>query len=283
MNKNVIIGNSCVQIRGLELLPTPLAGLARLACSGIPEEAILDVETRAKRDWPLDVVEKNGTHCFGRPNYAMEVTPDSRKIRLLFAAEPESDDLYWLQRDIFGVLACMAGELMLHCSAVISPDGSAWAFCGASGVGKSTICSLLMSEGFHAINDEVNWLFFGDAKAASSGSQSANGVRPSFPVHIVNQRYWLGAEEEPYLPVTRICLLQQARQCVFRPAPPKSETFVRLLAAHLSIDTQYDFLRKRSEALLRLLETDIMQTLEFNLDAKELRDLLWTNASHKDC
>ncbi len=266
MEERVIIGNSNVRILGAELLVGTLAGLTRLPSPGNHEDAVIEAEMRPARDWPLDVAEHDGVHCFGRPVYAVEVEPCARRVRLLLTMLPEGDDLYWFQRDLFGVLACMGGDLMLHGSSVATPDGGAWVFCGASGVGKSTICRMLVAQGLPAINDEVNWLF-----------HDADGT-----LRIVNQPFWFGRAETPSLPVTRLHILRQGAKCAFQPPLPKSESFARLLAGHLSIDTQYGFLKERADALRRLVEGRTIEVLEFNLDTKALLDLLWTNTPPND-
>lgn len=270
MHELVTIGPATVLLRNVEPLPWPLAGLTRLpheadTAEEAATDATIEVEVREVRDWPLDVADRGDTHFFGRPTYALDVTPEQRHMRLLMTAQPADDDLYWLQRDLFGVLACMSGGLMLHGSAVVTPDGGAWVFCGASGVGKSTVCRLLNVAGFPVINDEVNWLF----------DEGKSGW------HIVNQPFWFAGAQAPSLPVRRFCLLQQAARCALKPPPPRSECFARLLAAHLSIDTRHDFMKARAEALKRFVEAQTIDVLEFNLNTEELLDLLWINATPK--
>lgn len=268
MDKCVVIGRSNVQIRRADCLEGTLAFLRRMPCEASDLiDAALEIVPCSARDWPLDVSFNDNVHCFGRPSYAFDVEPDKRRLRLRLAALPQGNDLYWFQRDIFGMLACMAGDLMLHGSAVIGPDAQGWVFCGSSGVGKSTICRILLEEGAQPINDEVNWIFYDDHQE----------------LRIVNQPFWFGLSETPTLPVANLYLLQQGSQCSMLPARSRSETFVRLLAAHLSIDTQYDFLRTRAEALKRLVEERTINVLEFNLNGKELCNLLWTSTQPNAC
>ncbi len=269
MQQRVTIGNASVLIRNSELLPNPLKGLRRLeghaaGTGGHHVDATLEIETRPSRDWELDVSVHGDLHCFGRPAYAFEVYPLENRMRLLLAASPDGDGLYWFQRDIFGILACMSGGLMLHASAVVTDGGGAWVFCGNSGTGKSTICRMLLSEGLQPINDEVNWLFWDEAGT----------------LQIVNQAYWFAGSGPPFVPVADLYLLQQAEECALRPPLPPSEVFVRLLAGHLSIDTKYDFMKSRAEALRLLVEGRSIGVLEFNLDPKALLNLLCTKSGH---
>lgn len=263
MEKNFIIGNSTVRIDNAGRLAGAFAGLLRLPQhDGVPIDASLEIVARPSPDWPLDVTRQGDVHCFGRPTYAFEVEPREHRLRLLLTAMAGADGLYWFQRDIFGILACMAGDLMLHGSAVTTPHENAWVFCGPSQAGKSTICRMLISAGFPAINDEVNWLFLDETGA----------------LRIVNQPFWFGKAGAPVLPVDRLCLLRQGSRCSFQPPYPRSETFARLLAGHLSIDTRYDFLKNRADTLKRLVETHTIDVLEFNLDTEELVNLLWKKA-----
>ncbi len=271
MQQRVTIGNATVVIQNSELLPNRLGGLRRLAGHGASTsshhvDAALEIETRPARDWELDATEHGDMHCFGRPAYAFEVYPLENRMRLLLAAPPEGDDLYWFQRDIFGILACMSGGLMLHASALIANEDGAWVFCGDSGAGKSTVCRMLASEGLAPINDEINWLFWNEDGA----------------LHIVNQPYWFAGNGPPFLPVAGLYLLEQGEQCTLRPAPPRSEIFARLLASHLSIDTKYDFMKLRAEALRLLVEGHRIEVLEFNLDTNVILDLLWKKREHRE-
>ena len=269
MNLHVVIGHAPVCIENAERLPPALCGLKRMPADSAPatdiRPATLTVEVHDAKHWPLDVSVRKGIHCFGRPTYAVEVAPAFRRIRLMLTTPPEGNDLYWLQRDIFGILACLSGEVMLHASAIATGEGSAWVFCGNSGAGKSTIARLLQAEGMEVINDEVNWLFMGGDKQ----------------VQIVSQPYWFGNAAEHALPVERLCLLEQSETCALKPPPPKSEVFARLLAAHLSIDTSFDFLEARARALQQLVMSHDIDVLQFNLDAKEVIALLCTSCDSK--
>ena len=270
MEQRVTIGNAAVLIRHSELLPKSLVGLRRLGAQVVggeaQGEATLEIETRSSRDWDLDVSAQGDAHLFGRPAYAFEVHPLESRMRLVLAAPPEGSDLYWFQRDIFGILACMSGGLMLHGAAVNTGEGGAWLFCGGSGAGKSTLCRMLVSSGLHAISDEVNWLFHGE----------------DGELRLVNQPYWFAGIGAPFLPVTGLYLLEQGERCSLRTPLPPSETFVRLLASHLSIDTKYDFMKSRAEALRLLVEKHTIEVLEFNRNVEELLDLLWKKHEHKD-
>jgi hypothetical protein len=263
MKQRLTIGDTPVLIHNSELLSEELASLRRLSDFGENRasdnsEVSITVEARPDRDWDLDVTNTGNLHRFGRPTYAFEVEPLDHHVRIILAAPPKGNDLYWFQRDIFGVLACVSGGLMLHASAVFSDSGDAWVFCGESGAGKSTICRLLAAEGFKPISDEVNWLLADDE----------NGLQ------IVNQPYWFGSADQPYLPVKGLYLLRQGERCTIEAPLPKSETFARLLAGHLSIDTQYDFMKERANALKHLVEEHPVNPLEFNLKIEELLPLL---------
>lgn len=259
MNERLTIGVSTVQFVNAGALPETLHGLRRMpAADDAPVDATIEVAQCLRAHWPLDVTERGDLHCFGRPAYALEVEPLERRARLLLAEPFGPNDLYWFQRDLFGILACMAGQIMLHGSAVAAPGGGAWIFCGPSGAGKSTLCRMLAAAGMAVINDEINWLFDG-----------ADGA-----LRIVNQPYWFGRADTPSLPVARLHYLSQGPRCALGAALPKIEAFMGLLAAHLSIDTRYDFLETRAMALKRLVENRPIETLEFNLDTQELLGVL---------
>lgn len=260
MNMWTRIGNASILIENAELLPSPLQGLIRLegnpATSGF--QATIEIQWAEAKGWKVEIAERENHHSFGRFSYLMEVDPLRGHIVLRFAQVPQSSDIYWLQRDIFGVIACLSGQVMLHGSSV-TKDGHTFLFCGQSGAGKSTIARLLEAEGWSVINDEVNWLFHRDGEW-----------------NLVNQRYWFGAAEVPFLSLTRLLLLEQSQDCFIAPPPLRPETFARLLASHLSIDLQYDFLHARAEALKQLVETFPVNVLRFNLDSQALLRLLCT-------
>lgn len=263
MDELLTIGNTLVLVRNSELLSGSLSGLKRLHHHGARigntnRTVTIEVEKRPDRNWELDVTTRGDLHCFGRPTYAFEVEPLDSRVCIVLAALPQGNDLYWFQRDLFGILACVSGGLMLHASAVVASDGGAWVFCGESGAGKSTICRMLVSEGLQPINDEVNWLL----------DDEGDGLK------IVNQPFWFDDADAPLLAVKGLYLLRQGDRCTLKPPLPKSETFARLLAGHLSIDTQYDFMKERANALKGLVERYPIDVLEFSLDANDLMSLL---------
>ena len=156
---------------------------------------------------------------------------------------------------MFGALACLSGELMLHGSAVLH-HGLAHVFCGPSGTGKSTLFRILAAAGLEPVNDEVNWLF-----------HDAAGV-----LRLVNQPFWVpGRTQSPPFPaVAKIHLLRQAASCAVKPPPPPAEIFGGMLARHLGIDKTGDFLRRRAEALAKLAESAAIDVFEFNLDQTQI-------------
>lgn len=252
------IGNAVVDLKNAARLPDTLQGLRRLPSDATNVLATLEISWQDDVTWPIGVMAEGGLHRFGRTTYAMEVAPVERLILLVFTAQPDGDEIYWLQRDIFGILACLSGEVMLHASALISPDGGAWVFCGQSGVGKSTLAWSLAMTGREIVNDEVNWLY----EKAGEGW------------FLVNQGFWFGGGASPELPLRRLCLLEQAGVCEVRPAPPKSEVFARLIAAHLSIDSDYGYLEARANALKEFVMNYEVEVLAFNLDTHALLKLL---------
>lgn len=263
MTRLVRIGPSVVRLEGSQHLPQALRGLCRADAPGaVPDavpDAVISVVHCDKPAWPLDVSRDGDAHIFGRPRHAMKVLPAKRELRLSLCDGLEFNDVYWLQRDIFGALACLSGGLMLHASAVRGPDGRGYIFCGPSGMGKSTMARLLQREGLPVINDEVNWLF-----------ETVDGE-----LVLVNQRYWMEDDENEHLPVGGLYVLRQGADCALHDAPSQAEVFTQLIAAHLSIDTEGAFLQARSEALARLIRTHPIPVLEFNLDTAALAALLW--------
>lgn len=266
------IGREIVQIKGASFLTGALSNLLRLPATtepvdGTDQGVMLEVEKCAMRTWPLDVTEQDNVHIFGRMSYAFEATPEEKRLRLLLLPDaPVPEEMYWFQRDLFGLLSCFAGELMLHGSAVVAQEGKAWIFCGPSGTGKSTLCRMLMGKGYPVINDEINWLF-----------HDVSGR-----LCIVNQPYWFGQSEQPFLPVERLHLIEQAPVCALVPGPSKAETFARLLAAHLSIDLKYSYLQQRCESLRQLVESRDIDVLRFNLNIDEILELLCTKPNPND-
>lgn len=260
MIQRVYIGPTVVEVHASQLLPPSLRGYLRAPAPGVAHEVELRIEQLEAPTWTLDILQQGDTHTFGRPRHALEISPNANALRLLLCPGLDFDDLYWIQRDIFGALACLSGGLMLHASAVRGPDGRAYVFCGASGAGKSTLARLLQERGLQAVSDEINWL-----------TEREGGLA------LVNQPYWMRSAEEDFLPLGGLYLLQQGAECAFREAPPQAEVFSRLLSVHLSIDNAHEFLRRRAEALARLVQTRAIPVLEFNLDINALWTLLWNS------
>src|SRR5688572_30805219 len=111
MNAHVIIGTARVLIQHHELLPCELNGLRR--ANAVPGdgrfETVLTIERPLSRDWEIEIREQDGVHYFGRPEYVMEVDPGKLYVNLRLLKAAKDHDTYWLQRDIFGVLACLSG------------------------------------------------------------------------------------------------------------------------------------------------------------------------------
>jgi hypothetical protein len=66
----------------------------------------------------------------------------------------EKEIRIFLFTSVLGALLHQRGEFPLHASAVVK-DGHAFAFCGPSGVGKSTLAAALQRRGYHLIADDI--------------------------------------------------------------------------------------------------------------------------------
>jgi len=265
--KSYRVGSIDIVIAGAESLVGVADGVTRLPSPGGVPLARLFVDTSAERDWPLEVSEHDDAHVFGRDRHRLEVYPETMDVRLTLTRQLGADAVCWLRRDLFGLLACLSGELMLHGSSVIR-DGEAHVFCGHSGAGKSALCRMLSAQGLEAVSDEINWLF-----------RDKEGV-----LRMVNQLFWipdptasatLARSGDPCPPVSKVCLLRQSPACALKAPLHPATTFSELLACHLGIDERHGFIRKRAEALAKLVETVDIPVFEFNLNPSEVMRTLF--------
>lgn len=250
-----LIGTSTVEFKHIDALPETLSGLTRLKVENdnAPANITIKLAVSSQRTWEINIIERNRWHQFGRPSHLMSVNPAAKHAAITFVEPFPKGHAYWIKRDIFGLLACLSGEVMLHCSS-IEHDGLAYLFCADSGVGKSTIANLLRSQGAKIVNDEINWLH----------------KSPKDDWRLVNQLYWMKGHPAPELPVARIFLLEQAPYCEIVPGPPKPMLFAKMIASHISIENEAGTMESRARALVEMLGDISVQTLRFNLNPEEV-------------
>lgn len=83
------------------------------------------------------------------------IAPDLRSVRLhLPAGVAPGMAALLFTGSVLGCLLTLAGECVLHASAV-EIEGSALAFVGGSGMGKSTLAALLCAEGARLVTDDL--------------------------------------------------------------------------------------------------------------------------------
>lgn len=123
-----------------------------------------DVEIAAG-DVPAEIADVCGTG----PNwnrserqFLLDIPPIGRFLledgrRITFALRPGVSDwdlAPFLSGTVFGILLHQRGQVVLHASAVSLGDGRAALFCGASGVGKSTLAAAFVERGYPMVADD---------------------------------------------------------------------------------------------------------------------------------
>ncbi len=104
---------------------------------------------------------------------ARYLVADGREIRIQKEAEAEGDAVrLFLQGSAFSALLHQRGALPLH-AAAIRANGRAVLFCGASGVGKSTLAGAFFKRGYPVLADDIC--------AVSPDGDNGPMVLPGFP------------------------------------------------------------------------------------------------------
>jgi len=108
--------------------------------------------------------------CHGGITFALD-----RAGSEIWARWPENilpeDAALWLRGPVMGFLMALRGFVCLHASAVVI-DGSAVAFAGPAGAGKSTTAAAFAHRGFAALTDDI---------AAISAKGGRFVVQPAYP------------------------------------------------------------------------------------------------------
>lgn len=281
-SRKCLIGSQVVEVRWESPLPEELAGITRLpaetgasadwklwiefrefaglpTASGNPPDVPAPPAEPGQRCTPTAAGADGGSPAgppapivLVRVTQRIEIDLPARTVRLRLRLPLGKKTRYWFQRDVFGLLASLSGEALLHSSAVVR-EGKAYVFCADSGTGKSTIARLLRPR-HPLINDEVNWLYW----------EAAGSPR------LVNQRYWMEADGPPALPIGGIFLLEQSAGCELAGPVPAAEAFPRLLSTYQGLQPVDPGMAGRAMAITRLLRETPVRRLRFNLDAAEV-------------
>lgn len=136
-----------------------------------------------------------GALLFRVPEVAIYAIQAGRRIVVAPERSADLDQIrLYILGSCMGALLMQRGILPLHGSAVVI-DGQAYAFCGQSGVGKSTLASAFCAQGRQLITDDVI--------AVSFDEEGRPFVTPSYP----QQKLWqasmkqLGMESGQYKPL----------------------------------------------------------------------------------
>lgn len=154
MNKNVFQAFGLILSSGIELPDlAPFTGErvpdVRIRLGEVPphlvEPALTGVLFEVKENQFLLRIE-------GVASYLVE---GGQSITIQPASGSEEKEIrIFLFTSVLGALLHQRGEFPLHASAVVR-DGHAFAFCGPSGVGKSTLAAALQKRGYPLIADDI--------------------------------------------------------------------------------------------------------------------------------
>ncbi len=114
----------------------------------VPER--LEAPTWAERDWELD----DSRFLLSLPGIGRFLVADGRLIEMQPQGEAR-DAIPYLLGTAWGALLLQRGNLVLHASSV-SQDGTGFALCGHSGIGKSTLAAALCQAGCNFVSDDVS-------------------------------------------------------------------------------------------------------------------------------
>ncbi len=139
-HRTCTIAHHVLTISAAEFLPPCLEALQRLPADPLARaDMTLAVERVADADWPQGLHHEGHWYLLGRRGYCLWFDLTTAGMRLVLEAGGRVSP-YWLQRDLFGLFACLTGEVLLHASAV-AREGQGFVFCGVSGVGKTTMAA----------------------------------------------------------------------------------------------------------------------------------------------
>lgn len=116
-----------------------------------------------------NIIYRGATSFAGGNEYLLRVNNvatyylEKKGNRFFITIQPEKDVLenelrIFVLSSIMGAVAHMQGFFPLHASGV-NIGGKAFLFCGASGIGKSTLCAALYQKGYPFITDNLANLF----------------------------------------------------------------------------------------------------------------------------
>lgn len=244
---------------------------------GTTKDGSLRVMLAEKPDWEEGVAWGNNSWRKGMAQHEVVLDFSTRSLAFQACENLSEVAVYFILRDLFCGLGGLRGEILLHASSILLPDGRAVAFCARSGGGKSTIARLLafprktaaatgqpkaplLQDQMTVVNDEINWVFFDQSGSA----------------RLVNQRCWRAAPTpitpEPVL--AAVYLLEQARHCEITTVDPAS-AYPSLLAAPFG--RRDPMLPARAQQTARLLRQTPVQLLRFNLNARDIKQVITTD------
>lgn len=174
---------------------------------------------------------------YGQPAFVIDTA--SETIQALPSTAPA--DYGICLRAMAPKLVARGGSLVLHASAVATPDGKLWAFLGANGAGKTTTARKFAQNGFRLISEDklVTRVREGRLAAFLEGEPRINDwigrTRRSLELgrdHPTGFGEMAGWMTGPHLPVERAFLLDSARRsgrslcvCELGPAAAASDVF----------------------------------------------------------
>lgn len=154
---------------------------------------------------------------YGQPAFAIDAASETI---LALPSTPPADYGICL-RAMAPKLVARGGSLVLHASAVATPEGNVWAFLGTNGAGKTTTARTFARNGFRLISEDklVTRVRDGRLVAYLEGEPSINDwirrTRRSLEQgqdHRAGFAEMAGWTEGPYLPVERAFLVDSRRR-----------------------------------------------------------------------
>ena len=207
-------------------------------------------------DWPIAIETTASHYRKGLPSHEVSIDFADRRLNFRIVSPIDAIGRYMIYRDFFCALGGLAGEPLLHASAVIR-DGGVHAFLAVSGGGKSTIAEMLRP---HAawLNDEIIWITAFENELL-----------------VVNQPFWRG-EQEPtgrsLLPLAALYLIHKSEGCALRPMPPAG-LYAMALGAPFGPDDPG--LPDRARRTARLVEKTPCYHLDVPLDGNAVAETIF--------
>lgn len=199
-----MLNTKCIEVyKAFGLRISSEISLPELAkCSLLEEEADLTITLKNLTDvWDIRVKDDNNfiiyenKVMFKIPNTAIFQIEDGKKISVSpMRGAAENNIRLYLLGSCMGVTLLQRGILPLHGSA-IEVDGLAYAIVGNSGVGKSTLATTFLSEGYNFLSDDVIAL------------EITKGCTPSILPSYPQQKLWkqsldiFGMDSNEYSPI----------------------------------------------------------------------------------